>query len=109
MAETRKILGQSNPAATTLTDVYTVPAATQAVISSFVVCNRSLTPTSFRISVAIAGAANNNKQYIYYDLPLPANDTFIGTIGGTLNAADVVRIYVNDATVSFNIFGVEIT
>ncbi len=37
MAETRKVLGQSNPSATTNTTLYTVPSATQAVASTLTV------------------------------------------------------------------------
>lgn len=61
MANTYKVLSQTNPSATTLTDSYTVPAATQAIVSSISVANRSAISTSFRISVAIAGAADDAK------------------------------------------------
>ena len=47
MATTYKVLGQSNPAATTLTTLYTVPAATQAVISSISVANLTATAATF--------------------------------------------------------------
>jgi len=109
MAEVRRVLGQSSPAAVTLTDILTVPAITESVISSLVVCNRSATADSFRISVAINGAADAVEQYIYYDVPIPGNDTFIATIGATLDAADVVRVYSRNGTCSFNLFGVLIT
>lgn len=109
MAETRKVLGQASLAATTSTDVYTVPGATQAVLSSAVIANRSATDTTFRLSIAVAGAVLADKQYLYYDLALPGNSTFIATIGITLGAADVVRAYAGAATVSVNLFGVEIT
>jgi hypothetical protein len=109
MAETKKVLGQSNPSATTLTDAYTVPASTEAIISTITVANRSATATSFRISVAIAGAANDNKQYLYYDVAIPGNDTFAATIGIALAATDVVRVYATLATLSFSLYGVEIT
>lgn len=105
--DTNKVLGQSAPSATTLTDAYTVPASTQATVSSITVCNRSSTATSFRVSVAIAGAADANAQYLYYDVPIGGNDTFIATIGITLGAADVVRVYATLATLSFNLFGVQ--
>jgi hypothetical protein len=72
------------------------------------VCNRS-TAATFRISVAIAGAANDNKQYIYYDTPIPANETLMATVGISLGAADVIRVYASSANLSFNIFGIEIT
>jgi hypothetical protein len=109
MAETLKILGQSNPAATTLTDSYTVPGATTAVISSLTVANRSATATSFRVSAAVAGAADNNIQYLAYDAPIDGNDTVSMTLGITLGAADVVRVYATLATLSFNLFGSEYT
>lgn len=109
MAETRKVLGQSAPAAATPVDAYTVPGATSAVVSSITVCNRSATATTFRISVAVAGAAADNKQYVYYDEEIKGNTTFIATIGPTLAATDVVRVYATLATLSFNIFGVELT
>jgi len=107
MPDNYKVLGQSNPLATTLTDLYTVPASHEAVSSSIVVCNRSSTATSFRISVAIAGAADSDEQYIYYDLEIAGNDTFIATIGMTLQATDKVRVYAADATLSFNLYGNE--
>lgn len=107
MASTFKVLAQSKPSATTLTDAYTVPGATQATISTIVVANQSSSATSFRISVAIAGAADTAAQYLYYDIAIPGNDTFAATVGITLGAADVVRVYNTDATLSFNLFGVE--
>lgn len=109
MGETRKVLGQSAPNATTLTAVYTVPAATQAVVSSITVVNRGATDATFRVSVAVAGEADANKQYLYYDLPIRANDTFVATLGIALGAADVLSAYASNANLSFNAFGVEIT
>ena len=59
--------------------------------------------------MAIAGAANNNDQYLYYDTAIPANDTFVATIGLTLGAADVIRVYATLATLTFQVHGVEIS
>lgn len=103
------VLGQSNPSATTLTDAYTVPGATQTVISTIVICNRSATPTSYRISVAVAGAADANEQYLAFDVDINGNSSNTLTLGITLNAADVIRVYATLATLSFNIFGAEIS
>jgi hypothetical protein len=102
-----KVLGQSNPLAATLTDAYTVPAGFEVIGSSIIITNRSVIPTSFRISVAIAGAANSNEQYIAYDIPILGNETKSFTIGFTLAASDVIRVYATLATLSFNIFGYE--
>jgi len=109
MADALKVLGQSAPSATTLTDLYTVPGATSSTVSSVIVCNRGASSTTFRIAIAVAGAANEDKQYIYRDIPIPANDTFIATIGATLAATDKVRVYAGNANLSFNLFGVEVT
>lgn len=107
MATAIKVLWQSNPSATTLTTLYTVPAATSTVCSSIVVCNRSATATSFRIAIRPAWVAISNEHYIYYDVTLAGNDTFIATIGITLATTDVVSVYATDATLSFSLFGQE--
>lgn len=109
MADAYKVLSQTNPSAATLTDSYTVPASTQTVISSITVCNRSATPTSFRISVAINGAADNNVQYIAFDNTIGANESIALTLGITVDATDVVRVFATLATLTFNVFGVERT
>jgi hypothetical protein len=109
MADTLKVLGQSAPLAATLTPIYTVPAATSTTVSSLVVCNRGVGADSFRVSIAIAGAADANAQYLYWNLPLGASDSYIATIGLTLAATDVVRVYAGTANLSFQLFGVEVT
>ena len=107
MATLRKVLGQSSPLATTNTTLYTVPAATDAVVSSIVVCNRGASETYFRVAVRPAGEAIADKHYIYYDAIIGGNDTFIATIGLTLAATDVMTVYATVATLSFNLFGQE--
>ena len=107
--ETLKVLGQSAPSATTLTDLYTVPGATQATVSSIVVCNRGGSAQTFRVSVAVGGAANANAQYLFYDVPIPANDTFVATVGLSLAATDVLRVYASSTDLSFSAFGAEVT
>ena len=109
MADTLKVLGQLNPSATTLTTLYTVPASTSAMVSSIVVANRSATATAFRLSVAIAGAADDNKQYIAYDVPIEGQETKVLALGLALATTDVLRAYATLATLSFSAFGVEVT
>ena len=109
MPDTIKILGQQAPNATTETDLYTVPASTSSVISSLVVCNRGTAAGTFRISTSAAGAATTNKDYVYYDLPIGANDTFVATMGISLATTDKIRVYASTANMSFTAYGVEIT
>lgn len=109
MAASYKVLGQSSPAATTETLLYTVPSLKSAVCSSIIVCNRSSTQTTFRVSVSQGGAATSNKDYMYYDIAIAGNDTFIATIGVTLATTDVVRVYSGSGNLSFQLFGSEIS
>lgn len=109
MADTPKVLAQSIPAANVLTDAYTVPAATKTVVSTLKACNQGSQPTTFRVSVAVAGVADTPKQYLHYDVPLDGNDSFSATEGYTLGAGDVVRVRSANGLCSFNLFGVEVT
>ena len=97
MATTYKVLGQSSP------------SATSAIGSSIIIANRSTSVANFRVSIAVGGAATSNKDYIYYDLPIGANDTFIATIGITLATTDVVRVYSSNTNLSFSLYGSELT
>jgi hypothetical protein len=71
--------------------------------------NRSATATSFRINIDPGGGGDSNEQYLYYDLPIDGNDTFVATVGLTLATTDLVRVYATLATLSFNVMGVEIS
>lgn len=109
MANAYKVLGQSAPLATTATDVYTVPASTEAVVSTIIIANRAATAGTFRLSVRPNGAAEANLHYIAYDVTISANDSTTLTLGITLDAADVITAYCSSADMSVNVFGTEIT
>jgi glucose-6-phosphate dehydrogenase assembly protein OpcA len=109
MATTYKVLGQSNPSATTLTTLYTVPSATQAVISSISVANLTATAATFRIAVRPAGASITNAHYLGYDITVGASDTTIITVGVTMNATDVLSVYASTANLTFQAFGSEVS
>jgi hypothetical protein len=109
MAIAYKVLGQSNPAATTATTLYTVPASTSAVISTINICNQSGSTDTFRIAIRPAGATLAAQHYIAYNTSIPAYDSISLTIGITLATTDVVTVYAGAATLSFNLFGSEIS
>lgn len=106
MADRWAMLAQLAPAAATLTDLYTpqIPASASEVIVS--VANRSASPTTFRISVAIAGAADAVAQYLVYDLPIKGNDVYTRKI--VMGSTDVIRVRATLATLSFSAYGIEI-
>jgi hypothetical protein len=106
---TRKVLGQSYPSAATVTTLYTVPAATETVVSSLVICNQSGVSDAVRVAIRQDDEALATKHYIYYGLVIPANDTFVMTAGLTIDAGDVVSVYATNGTCSFSLYGQEIT
>ncbi len=107
MTDVIKVLGQSAPSATTVTTLYTVPNLTLTTVSSLVICNRAGSGGTFRVSVHVAGAGADNKQFLFYDQSLGANTTQTVVIGMCLNQTDVVKVYASSADFSFNLFGVE--
>jgi glucose-6-phosphate dehydrogenase assembly protein OpcA len=108
MATTYKVLGQSNPSATTATTLYTVPASTNTVVSTISICNQASSAASYRIAVRPAGATLAAQHYLAYDIALAANDTTALTLGVTLATTDVITVYASSATLSFSAFGSEI-
>ena len=106
MADALKIVGQSNPAAVTLTALYTVPAST-SFSGSVIIANRSVA-TSFRVALSPAGAADALTHYVAYDTAISANQV-IQLTGIALATTDVIRVYATLATLTFTAQGVEIT
>lgn len=104
-----KVLGQSNPAATTLTTLYTVPSSTEAVVSTIAVCNQAGTSATYRIAVRPNGASISAEHYIVYGATVAASDSVLLTLGVTLGDTDVISVYASSATVSFTAFGSEIS
>lgn len=100
MATDYRVLGQSYPAANTITTLYTVPTAKQAVCSSIVICNHLNSPANYEIK---AGGQN-----ITLNAPIPANDTITMCLGITLTATETVTVS-STGTISFNLFGSQIT
>ena len=109
MPTTYKVLGQSNPAATTATTLYTVPTATEAVVSTIVIANLTASAATFRIAIRPNGAALANSQYIAYDITVGASDSTALTLGITMDAADIITVYGSTANLTFTAFGSEIS
>ena len=106
----KKILGQSNPSATTVTTLYTVPSAKEAVISTISVANLTATAATFRLILqpsADVSATILNKQYLGYDITVGASDSTVITIGVTMATGDVIKVYGSTANIAFQAFGDE--
>ena len=109
MATTYKVLGTSNPSATTATTLYTVPSSTSTIVSTINICNQNNNTATFRIAIRPAGASLAANHYIAYDTVIPGNDSIALTMGITLATTDVITIYASSAYLSFLAFGSEIT
>jgi hypothetical protein len=109
MPFTYKTLGQAAPSSTANVDIYTVPSATQAVVSSIVVCNTTAEGSSFRIFQRIDGAAAGTANAIAYDVDIAGNALVSIELKLTLDAADVITIRSATANaLTFTVNGSEI-
>ena len=109
MTTTYKVLGQSNPSAASDTTLYTVPAATAAVVSTISVCNFGTTSTTFRVAIRPSGNSLANLQYVAFDTTVSSYDTIYLTIGATMQANSVITVRAATANVAFSAFGSEIS
>lgn len=108
MATNYKVLGQSAPSATTATTLYTVPSATEAVVSSIIIANRDAADATFDIAIRPNGATLANEHYIAKNITVGASDSTVLTIGVTMDAADVITVNASTANLTFSAYGSEI-
>ncbi len=110
MATSYKILGQAEPADTSNADLYTVPASTEAIISTLVVSNSTAIDASFRIFVREAGATAATSNAIAYDTIIGANTQVAFTLGLTLSATDIITVRSSTGNaLAFSAFGSELS
>ena len=112
MATAYKVLGQLAPSATTETQLYLVPAATSAVVSTITICNQAASAATYRIAVVKSGGATSPAaalSWIVYGATVAASDTTALTLGVTLATGDQLRVYASSANLSFAAFGSEIS
>jgi hypothetical protein len=107
MPTTYKILGQITGSAATAS-LYTVPAATQAVVSSLVVANRGTANSTFWIAAIPSGSTLDPKHWLAFQVPISGSDSTALTLGITLGAEDTIQVS-GMATGSFTLFGSQIS
>lgn len=109
MSNAYKVLGQLNPAASTATTLYTVPSLTSTVASTLVICNQGSSSATYNVAIRPAGATLAVDQYIVFGAIVQPNDSVFMTIGITLATTDVVTVLASTTSLSFTLFGNEIT
>jgi hypothetical protein len=112
MAQIYKRLGAINPSANTQTNVYVVPASTEAIISTIAICNQDSTNVSYSLIMMPPGSFNataNARDFLVRGAVVPAADTILLTIGLTANAGSIFAANTNNPNVSISMFGSEIS
>ena len=112
MAQTYKRLGAINPSANTQSNVYVVPAATEAVVSTITICNQSASNASFSLALLNRTEFNASAPaatFLIRGAVVPAADTLVLTMGLTANTGAVIAANTNSGSISFAAFGSEIS
>lgn len=107
---TNKILGTSDPTATTNTNLYTVPATTDTLVRKLWCVNRGASKITVRIGIDVGGAGTNtpsDAEWIYYDLPLKPGQSLIDGDEFWLAATDDLVVYASVSDASFGASGEE--
>jgi translation initiation factor 2B subunit (eIF-2B alpha/beta/delta family) len=109
VATSYKILGQAALTDNTDTVVYTVPAATQAVVSTVAICNQSASTMLFKIAFRpSADGSTTAKHYFINNASIDPYTVFTATIGATLATGDKVIVSSAAVSASVSVFGSEI-
>ena len=102
-----QVLGSVSPSANTDTDLFTVTGAYGAVISSIYACNTNSSPVAIRVAVIPDGGSLTSENYLYYDIPVPGNDTLAATVGINLELGGKVVVRAASSGVAFNAYGMQ--
>lgn len=87
--------------------LYTVPSATQAVISTIQIVNISDLTANADIILAVNNAAFDDKQFVAKDIVVDPSETVFITVGMALGANDAIKVRTTPG-VSFTAYGSEI-
>lgn len=109
MANAYKILGQVADASANDVELYLVPASTEAIVSTIIVCNREAAANTFTIATKSDNSAVANEDYVAYETSIAANDTITLTLGVTLETGAEISVGASDANVTFQAYGTEIS
>jgi len=97
-------VAQSNPAGGTPADLYTVPSAKQAVISTLTVCNYGTAVAEYDLLVRPAGAAAADVHFLAAGVTVRPTETAFITAGVALASSDVLTVEADTADVTFMAF-----
>lgn len=100
---------QGTSAVGTYATLYTVPAATQAVISTIAICNTASATATYRIGFDDTAGTPGASEWLVYNATVGASDTVFLSVGAALEAGKFIRVSSSADTVTFQAFVSEIT
>jgi len=104
MANTAKALFRGAATTTLTTNLYTVPSATTAVITSIVVANTAASAGTFTLSIGPAGS----EVALFDAVAIAADTTTVIDLKQVLAATEVIDGGASATTINFHISGMEI-
>lgn len=93
----------------TYATLYNTPAATEAVVSSLVICNTSSSSGTYRIGLDTTAGTPGTDEFLVYDATIAGNDTVALTLGIALSASKYIRVSSSASTIVFTAFLTEIS
>lgn len=93
----------------TYSTLYNTASATEAVISSLVICNTSSSSGTYRIGLTGSASSPGTSEFLVYDAAIAGNDTVALTLGVCVPASKFIRVASSASTVVFSAFVSEIS
>lgn len=89
--------------------LYDVNIILGVVVTTLVVCNRGADTSTFRVAHKKSNEELLDADYIYYDVVIFGNDTFIAQIELFLSLDDSLIIHSGNSNLSYSVYGKEKT
>lgn len=100
---------QGTAGVSTYATLYNVPASTEAIISTIVICNTAGSSATYRIGLDTTAGDPGASEWLVYGATVAANDTVCLTLGICLDAGKYIRVSSSANTVTFSAFVSEIS
>ena len=93
---------QGTAGTSTYATLYSVPASTEAIVSSIIICNTASTSATYRIGLDTEAGTPGASEWLIYGATVNANDTVCLTLGLALDAGKFIRVSSSANTVTFS-------
>lgn len=102
-----KQLGQSALGTGAGTTVYTVPQGFRCDVQDILICNTTAGALTFRIHIVASGGSASTSNAIFYDAPIPANETVSWSGNQSMLASGFIQGIGSSSGVTVTVSGTE--